>query len=65
MGYEIPPSKQQKFALVQTTAFSDFFTPSIIAELDAISADLETGGPSFSLEEVRSHFASKLVSDLR
>lgn len=45
--------------------FDDRFTPEVIAHLDQISAEIKSGGKTFTMEEVDAHFKNKREEWLR
>jgi hypothetical protein len=48
-----------------TDNLDHLFTPEVIAELDQISAEIDAGGKTYSIEEVREHFEKKRTEWLK
>jgi hypothetical protein len=48
-----------------TDNFDHLFTPEVLAELDHISGEIDAGGKTYSLEEVREHFEKKRTEWLK
>jgi len=44
---------------IEPDNYDHLFTPEVIAELDAISAEVKAGGKTYTSEEVSEHFADK------
>jgi hypothetical protein len=45
--------------LSDAETFHHVFTPERLAELEKISAEIKAGGKTYSIDEVREHFATK------